>query len=80
MLFVFLFGGNIVFYVPTIVVGALIFHLSIELVKEAFYDPLFRGISKLEYGTIMSIALAMIFIGFTEVFAKPQSEYLTYRV
>jgi SulP family sulfate permease len=62
----FLFGGSLVMYVPTIVVGALIFHLSIELVKEALVDPISRGISRHEYATILAICFIMAFVGFTE--------------
>jgi SulP family sulfate permease len=63
----FFFGGSVVTYVPTIVVGALIFHLSIELVKEALVDPIARGISRHEYATILAICGIMTFVGFTEV-------------
>src|SRR3954451_551376 len=51
-------GPWIVGYIPVMVVGALIFHLGIELVKEALIDA-WGIVNHLEYITILSIVIAM---------------------
>jgi MFS superfamily sulfate permease-like transporter len=56
-------GGDIVGYVPTIVVGSLIFHLGFDLVKESLWDTWWSGISKWEYATILCIVFVMGFFG-----------------
>ena len=56
-------GGDIVGYVPTLVVGSLIFHLGFDLVKESLWDTWRSGISKWEYGTILCIVFVMGFFG-----------------
>ncbi|KAL7747860.1 hypothetical protein RI367_006795 [Sorochytrium milnesiophthora] len=59
-------SGTVVFrLIPTVVVGSLIFHLGIDLVKEALWDPV-GVVTWIEYGTIWSIVIAMAFLGFTE--------------
>ncbi|KAJ3040061.1 hypothetical protein HDV00_011510 [Rhizophlyctis rosea] len=59
-------GGTVVGYVPTIVVGSLIFHLGIDLLKESVVDTWNIGIHPLEYLTILLIVGIMGFFGFTE--------------
>jgi SulP family sulfate permease len=62
----FLRGLLIIFYVPIILVGSLIFHLGIELCKESIFDTLFVGMHTLEYLTIIATIIMMVSIGFTE--------------
>ncbi|KAI9220820.1 sulfate transporter family-domain-containing protein [Blastocladiella britannica] len=58
-------GGAVMRLVPAVVVGALMFHFGIDLVKEAVWDT--RGlVTPLEYGTIWTIILSMALLGFTE--------------
>ncbi|KAI9008395.1 sulfate transporter family-domain-containing protein [Gaertneriomyces semiglobifer] len=61
-------GGNFVEFVPTIVVGSLIFHLGIDLMKESLYDTWNTGMHSLEYMTILMIVVVMgrCVVGFTE--------------
>ena len=59
-------GSAIIEYVPTIVVGSLIFHLGIDLLKESVYDTWACGMHRLEYLTILIIVFMMGFVGFTE--------------
>lgn len=66
MLAFFFLGGKAVGYVPVLVVGALIFHLSIDLVKESIVDTIGQGMSRLEYFTIVIIIFIMSMVGFTE--------------
>ncbi|KAJ2715043.1 hypothetical protein H4R19_001420, partial [Coemansia spiralis] len=54
----FLAGPTIIGYIPTMVVGALIFHLGLELVKEALLDTL-GIVNRAEYATIVAIVVAM---------------------
>ncbi|KND02916.1 uncharacterized protein SPPG_01997 [Spizellomyces punctatus DAOM BR117] len=63
---VWIAGGKVVAFVPTIVVGALIFHLGIDLLKESVVDTWNTGIHTLEYLTILSIVTIMGVVGFTE--------------
>ncbi|RGB29585.1 sulfate transporter family-domain-containing protein [Rhizophagus diaphanus] len=58
-------GPWIVGYIPVMVVGALIFHLGIELVKEALIDA-WGIVNHLEYITIVAIVIAMAGLGFIE--------------
>ncbi|GBC04792.1 hypothetical protein RclHR1_05880005 [Rhizophagus clarus] len=62
---VLLVGPWIVGYIPVMVVGALIFHLGIELVKEALIDA-WGIVNHLEYITIVAIVIAMAGLGFIE--------------
>ena len=71
MLFVFtaivwVKGNFIIMYIPTLVVGALIFHLGIDLMKESLWDTLNVGMHPLEYFTIVVIVFTMAVVGFTE--------------
>ena len=71
MLFVFTLlvwvkGNFIITYIPTLVVGALIFHLGIDLMKESLWDTLNVGMHPLEYFTIVVIVITMAVVGFTE--------------
>ncbi len=59
-------GLFVIQYVPTIVVGSLIFHLGIDLLKESIYDTWAVGLDRLEYLTILIIVAVMGFVGFTE--------------
>ncbi|KAJ3204599.1 hypothetical protein HK099_001084, partial [Clydaea vesicula] len=61
----FLFGGSAIGLIPVIVVGSLIFHLAIDLVKESVYDT-YRNTSSVEYATILGIIIIMTVVGFTE--------------
>jgi SulP family sulfate permease len=58
-------GPWIVGYIPVMVVGALIFHLGIELMKEALLDT-WGIVNHLEYITIVAIVIAMAVLGFIE--------------
>lgn len=51
-------GPAVVGYIPVMVVGALIFLLGIELMREALYDT-WGKLSKLEYLTICAIVVTM---------------------
>lgn len=51
-------GPEIIGYIPVMVVGALIFLLGIELMKEALYDT-WGKLSKMEYLTICAIVVTM---------------------
>lgn len=62
---VFVAGPGIVGYIPTVVVGSLIFHLGIELLKEAVYDT-YTTTHPLEYTTIWLIVVAMAVFGFMQ--------------
>ncbi|KAJ3279289.1 hypothetical protein HK104_001585 [Borealophlyctis nickersoniae] len=59
-------GDVVLGYVPTIVVGSLIFHLGIDLLKESVVDTWNIGIHPLEYLTIIAIVAIMGIWGFTE--------------
>ena len=59
-------GSVVVDFVPIIVVGSLIFHLGIDLLKESVYDTLRVGMHRLEYLTILIIVGIMGLVGFTE--------------
>ncbi|KAF9935452.1 hypothetical protein FBU30_000050 [Linnemannia zychae] len=62
---VFLIGPWIVGYIPVMVVGSLIFHLGMDLVKEALWDT-WGLVHSLEYLTIALIVIAMAAFGFVE--------------
>nr|CAG8602591.1 1987_t:CDS:10 [Entrophospora candida] len=59
-------GPWIVAYVPVMAVGALIFHLGLELMKEALVDS-WEIVNSLEYFTIVATAVFMATLGFIEV-------------
>ncbi|KAJ3193658.1 hypothetical protein HDU82_002738 [Entophlyctis luteolus] len=59
-------GGDVIKFVPTILVGCLIFHLGIDLLIESLVETLHMPISRLEYVTIVAIVLVMGIFGFTE--------------
>ncbi|KAI9260602.1 sulfate transporter family-domain-containing protein [Phascolomyces articulosus] len=58
-------GPWIVGYVPTLVVGSLIFHLGFDLLKEALFDT-WGSVHYLEYITICMIIFFMAIWGFVE--------------
>ncbi|CAG8571542.1 8622_t:CDS:10, partial [Diversispora eburnea] len=58
-------GPWIVGYVPIMVVGALIFHLGLELMKEALIDT-WHTVNRMEYFTITVIVIFMALLGFIE--------------
>jgi len=58
-------GTSFIKYVPTIIVGGLIFHLGFDLMKEALIDT-FKTVSTIEYVTIVLIVICMDIWGFTE--------------
>ncbi|KAF9577272.1 hypothetical protein BGW38_007636, partial [Lunasporangiospora selenospora] len=64
-LVIYLVGPWIVGYIPVMVVGSLIFHLGIDLMKEALWDT-WGLVHPLEYLTIASIVVAMAGLGFVE--------------
>ena len=53
-------GPTVIGYIPVMVVGALIFLLGIELLREALVDT-WGKLSKLEYLTVMHIPFRIIF-------------------
>ncbi|KAI8619963.1 sulfate transporter family-domain-containing protein [Chytriomyces sp. MP71] len=59
-------GGDVIRYVPVLLVGCLIFHLAMDLLLESVVDTLHMPLSLLEYGTIVSIVAVMGVFGFTE--------------
>ncbi|KAJ1906280.1 hypothetical protein LPJ81_001431 [Coemansia sp. IMI 209127] len=61
----FFSGPTIIGYIPTMVVGALIFHLGLELLREALIDTI-GVVNHIEYATIVSIILSMAILGFNE--------------
>ncbi|KAI8849126.1 hypothetical protein BC829DRAFT_417082 [Chytridium lagenaria] len=63
---IWMFGGGVIGFVPTLVVGSLIFHLAFDLMKESLWDTRLVGISNLEYATILLIVVTMAGFGFTE--------------
>ncbi|KAI9247323.1 sulfate transporter family-domain-containing protein [Sporodiniella umbellata] len=58
-------GPWIVGYIPVMVVGSLIFHLGLDLLKEALVDT-WRSVHYLEYLTIGVIIACMATLGFVE--------------
>ncbi|KAJ2009661.1 hypothetical protein GGI04_000233 [Coemansia thaxteri] len=62
---IFFSGPTIIGFIPTMVVGALIFHLGLELMREALVDTV-GVVNRIEYATILSIVLAMAVLGFNE--------------
>ncbi|KAJ2262397.1 hypothetical protein GGI01_001561 [Coemansia sp. RSA 376] len=62
---IFFSGPAIIGFIPTMVVGALIFHLGLELMREALVDTI-GVVNSIEYATILSIVLAMAVLGFNE--------------
>ncbi|KAI8986485.1 sulfate transporter family-domain-containing protein [Pilobolus umbonatus] len=58
-------GPWIVGYIPVMVVGSLIFHLGLDLLKEALIDT-YKAVHYLEYITICVIIACMATIGFVE--------------
>lgn len=51
-------GPDIIGYIPVMVVGALIFYLGLELLREALYDT-WGKVHRLEYLTIIAIVVTM---------------------
>lgn len=64
-LIAFFIGPGLIAFLPVMVVASLIFHLGIELLKEALYHPWGR-VHRLEYATMVAIILSMATIGFIE--------------
>jgi len=62
---VFFIGPWIVGYIPVMVVGSLIFHLGLDLIKEALWDTWGR-VHYVEYVTIALIVVSMAGLGFVE--------------
>ncbi|CEP12142.1 hypothetical protein [Parasitella parasitica] len=58
-------GPWIVGYIPVMVVGSLIFHLGLDLLKEALVDT-WKSVHYLEYITICVIIACMATLGFVE--------------
>lgn len=58
-------GPWIVGYIPVMVVGSLIFHLGLDLLKEALVDT-WHSVHYLEYITICVIIVCMAVLGFVE--------------
>lgn len=58
-------GPWIVGYIPIMVVGALIFHLGIDLMWEALIDT-WNTVNRMEYFTITAIVIVMAALGFIE--------------
>lgn len=58
-------GPWIVGYIPVMVVGSLIFHLGLDLLKEALVDT-WHAVHYLEYITICGIVACMAVLGFVE--------------
>ncbi|KAI8878825.1 hypothetical protein K501DRAFT_195014 [Backusella circina FSU 941] len=58
-------GPWIVGYIPVMVVGSLIFHLGLDLLKEALVDT-WNSVHYLEYITICVIIVCMALVGFVE--------------
>ncbi|KAG0179008.1 hypothetical protein DFQ29_002720 [Apophysomyces sp. BC1021] len=58
-------GPWIVGYIPVMVVGSLIFHLGLDLLKEALIDT-WHSVHYLEYITICVIVACMATLGFVE--------------
>lgn len=58
-------GPGIVGYIPIMVVGALIFHLGLDLMKEALVDT-WGNLHHFEYITICAIIFFMAWLGFVE--------------
>ncbi|KAI8975767.1 sulfate transporter family-domain-containing protein [Mycotypha africana] len=58
-------GPWIVGYIPVMVVGSLIFHLGLDLLKEALIDT-WNAVHYLEYITICVIIVCMATLGFVE--------------
>ncbi|KAI8369316.1 sulfate transporter family-domain-containing protein [Radiomyces spectabilis] len=62
---VWMIGPWIVGYIPVMVVGSLIFHLGLDLLKEALIDT-WHSVHYLEYITICAIIACMSILGFVE--------------
>ncbi|PVU96512.1 hypothetical protein BB559_002368 [Furculomyces boomerangus] len=58
-------GPSIIGFIPTLVVGTLIFHLGFELMKEALVDT-WGVVNNIEYFTISLIVITMALVGFNE--------------
>ncbi|KAJ3196507.1 hypothetical protein HK101_008690 [Irineochytrium annulatum] len=63
---IWIYGDKVIGFVPTVVVGSLIFHLAYDLMKESIWDTRNGGISVWEYSTILLIVVVMAVFGFTE--------------
>ncbi|KAJ1921736.1 hypothetical protein H4219_000469 [Mycoemilia scoparia] len=62
---IFFAGPTVIGFIPTMVVGGLIFHLGLELMKEALVDT-WDTVSSIEYTTIVIIVLTMALLGFNQ--------------
>lgn len=62
---VWVVGPGIAGYVPCVIVGCMIFHLGMELVKEGVFET-YGVMTGLEYMTIWIIVIAMALLGFVE--------------
>ncbi|KAI8064595.1 sulfate transporter family-domain-containing protein [Gongronella butleri] len=62
---IWMMGPWIVGYIPVMVVGSLIFHLGLDLLKEALIDT-WNSVNNLEYITICVIVCTMATLGFVE--------------
>jgi SulP family sulfate permease len=62
---IWMVGPWIVGYIPVMVVGSLIFHLGLDLLKEALVDT-WNSVHYLEYFTICVIIVCMALVGFVE--------------
>ncbi|OMH84054.1 hypothetical protein AX774_g2430 [Zancudomyces culisetae] len=58
-------GPQIIGFIPKMVAGALIFHLGLELMKEALIDTIGK-VNSIEYITISTIVVTMATVGFNE--------------
>ncbi|KAI0244315.1 hypothetical protein L0F63_004878 [Massospora cicadina] len=62
---VWVVGPGVAGYVPCVIVGCMIFHLGLELLKEGVFET-YGVMSGLEYMTIWLIVAAMALLGFVE--------------
>jgi len=62
---IFVIGGDIIKYVPIIVVGGLVFNLGFDLVKATLYETI-GVLSPFEYITVFLIIVVMNILGFTQ--------------
>lgn len=63
---VLVYGDAIIPFIPILVIGTMVFHLAFDLIKEAVYDTLHQGVSRIEYCTILIIMATMTLMGFSE--------------
>lgn len=58
-------GPELASMMPRCVAGLVMLHIGIELVLEAIVAP-YKSLTRLEYGTVVTIAVSMTIIGFEE--------------